>query len=144
MDIEFDKSTQYELSQSLRDHVGAARCLDIRNNNLITGSMDKKVHLYSRCPETQKFEKKRTYSFFGGYIMSLCFLQDGTEFAVGCQDKKIYIASVDDHEYPTLVFEGKIFTSKKSRSRRPSQLRQILRVQSFFRFMGRHCPDLGS
>ena len=106
MDIEDTQNGQFQLSQALEAHTREARCVDIKGNYMISGGTDNVAMLYTREDPTKKWDIKHGYKFFGGFVMDVCFMEDNTEFVVGCQDGKIYICSTDDCSAPTLIFEG--------------------------------------
>lgn len=106
MDIENTPMGQYQLSQSLEVHSRDARCVDVKGNHLITGGTDDMVFLFTRVDPSSKWELKHGYKIFGGFAMDLCFMEENTEFVVGCQDGKIYVCSTNDNNAATLIFEG--------------------------------------
>jgi hypothetical protein len=95
MDVELNP--KYQLSQSLFKHSGAARCVAVYKNKLITGGIDKKVNIYERAGENDLFDSENVteYKFFKDYIYSVAPLDDD-KFIVGCKDTNIYICSYED------------------------------------------------
>lgn len=103
MEIELDSG--YQLSQSFKSHIGAARCCHLRGTDLISGGIDNKVVRYERGQDG-KFTKKEEYKFFKDFIYSVLILEDGDKFAVGCKDGNVYLCLFSDTENPFLVLEG--------------------------------------
>lgn len=104
MDIE--SQNKYELSQSLMNHNGAVRAIDIKGNRLLSGSIDRKVNLYVRNSDTGKFEAISQYGFFPEYIYAVKFMDDGEKFLVGSKDKNIYVCAIEDQGAPMLILDG--------------------------------------
>lgn len=107
--MEQELNPNYTLSQSLFKHSGAARCVTVYKNKLISGGIDSKVNIYERTGDKNLFETEpKTYNFFNDYIYSIVGLDD-EKFVVGCKDKKIYVCTYEDTENPLIVLEGKFF-----------------------------------
>lgn len=105
--MEIELNPKYQLSQTLFKHSGAARCLAVYKNKLITGGIDKKVNVYERAGEKNLFDGDKVvqFKFFKDYIYSVVPLNDD-QFIVGCKDGNIYICSYEDTENPLVVLEG--------------------------------------
>ncbi|EAR99792.1 phospholipase a2 activating protein, putative (macronuclear) [Tetrahymena thermophila SB210] len=97
MDVE---NSQYFLSQQFAVHTQGARCVDVNNNVLISGSTDKTVKIYSFIDN--KYEMISDVNFFDDYVYSVKVNLKGDGFFVGSKDTHIYVLDITGSPSTTL------------------------------------------
>lgn len=93
--MEVEKEQKYQLSQQIFVHMGSVRCIDIWNDIIITGSIDKSAYVFKYVPEKKSYEQIHKIEIFEQFIYVVKVKSNGKGFIVGNKDNNIYVFDQD-------------------------------------------------